>query len=230
MSEVPPAYAAFVDAVLRALDPRLDEDARHEAILQASAEPEFVIGQLCEILAQYHERAERLAGLRAGTFVDRLRARAFGDLTPDDVLGYAIGAGSMTPFRHPDVPVDASPAPPSIAEVAAREEAKRRQRLQGIVAGEDPGPPDDEPRTVDMLGELAAKAPGNPQLAALLGEISGRRAEQRSQRSMSDGGHDPAPVTLCGHMTRSGPCVLRAEHPAAPGFPGEDGHMSEEMT
>lgn len=32
---------------------------------------------------------------------------------------------------------------------------------------------------------------------------------------------------ICRYLTVDGPCVLRADHPVGPGFPGQNGHLSD---
>lgn len=307
---VTPEYVAFVDAMLRGLDPRLPEDARQEALLEAAAEPEYVVGALAGILFGYHTRAEEISGRPAGSMVDALRAKLFAPLPADDVIGYAVhsaGPGDVVRFVPVDVAPDATHAervaahaearaaalriggtpedrtwmvrrqdgtvapttaqtdPPvkeqarqrTVAEAAAQAEAARRARIAAEMTGQPGGAlsAPAEPTTTDLLPELAAKAAGNPELAALLARVHDRQRQAQdpelppapvthlpatpsptASTFTSNGGNAtpageqaPAPLPACGHQTASGPCALRAGHPVAPGFPGEDGHMSEEM-
>jgi hypothetical protein len=109
---IPPAYAPFVDAVLRSVDPRLSVEERQLGLEQAAGEPEFVIGLLSQLLSEYHDRAEAMAGLTKGTFVDRLRQRAFSGRSPEEILGYAVHAASageeirFVPVDEPRSPAD----------------------------------------------------------------------------------------------------------------------------
>lgn len=360
--KIPRAFAAHVDALLRGLDPRATEQQRRTALDQAAGEPDFIIGLLAQILTDYHRRAEQLAALPPGHYVDRLRTEAFGTLAPDDLLGFAIhsatageqisfvavsdprvgsGAGQpapgwktagpfdsdwippedietergLAPARaypltvRPDAPMIPRPAPEAeprtprpIAEVAAAAEVARRQRLEdelmrgaigqgqgypggregrGAIAESDPPEPyrppiEDHAFPAEDFRQNGVEVvhPDDPRLAGLLGKLREQRAQENAvdvadpdrPASMgaairaSQGASEPAapapalPAPLspnrtyapqarpaapipaqpelptCGHMTSRGPCALFAGHPVAPGLPGEEGHISQEMT
>lgn len=94
-----------VDALLRALDPRLPGADRTEALAYGLEHfPEWTMGALSQILMDYHSRAEQAAGRPSGFYVDAMRRRMLGDVPEDDLLGFAVGAAAVGERHTPVAP------------------------------------------------------------------------------------------------------------------------------
>lgn len=267
---IPPQYRGVMDALLKGLDPRLSEEQRLDHLEQAMAEPDFCLGILAEVMRGYHARAEALAGLAEGTFVDRLRRQAFREVDPDDVLGIAINdarPGEQVQVlvtnegnarrAAPSNPPEGQRTPRPIAVVAAEAELAHRRRLESEISGTSAPNPVQESPTADF--EQNGITVLDPATAAIIANLRAQRAREAAvdQADPDDPStmraaiaaaevadaprpapapaaprtYQPAPRQaeegLCGVSTNLGPCVLRPGHPVAPGFPGENGHMSE---
>lgn len=194
--EVPPEYLPLADALLRALDARLTEDQRLDALTETVAEPALAIGMLSKILSDMLATFDELTGESPGWCVDYLRRSIFGPETASDA------------YRTPGVPVPTPKARAAgrdayggraarfLADAILRDEAEASVRLDGETQDVGPvtvGPPRPCPKdeTTGQCRHTASRTPC-PVDAVLDKWIADQEAAALARFYTEDGQEPPA--------------------------------------